>query len=85
MSVVTSDTDLNKNWFAFGHALGLSIPQLKSIEDKTQEENHVREVLLLWDSQNETTTWEPVAEALEDICHQELAKKLESSFKDDGK
>lgn len=85
LSVVTNDTDLNKNWFAFGLALGLSIPQLKKIQDETQEQNYVREVLLLWDSQNETTTWEPVAEALEDICHNRLANQLRSSFKDGGK
>lgn len=85
MHVVINDTKIDIDWFSFGLALGLSIPKLKKIEDETPAHNYVREVLLLWDSQNETTTWEPVAEALEVICHQELAKKLESSFKDDGK
>lgn len=74
-------------WHPFGLALGLNLHQLKMIETTECTHNYVRAVLHSWYYQNQTTTWEPVVEALKVIELKKLANELENSFKkpDDGK
>lgn len=71
-------------WFSLGLALGLSIPQLHSIEKNYCKEKCAREVLIEWKSQNETSScnWKPVIDALRKIDCNILADQVENCLKE---
>ena len=71
-------------WFYLGLALGLSVPQLHSIEKNYCTEKCAREVLIEWKSQNEISScnWKPVVDALREIGFDKLADQVESCLKE---